>query len=90
MAREKRPYKAFSYGVGSMMMIEPLKDTTETTFGGRVPAIDAVLPDGRRVFVTFEITYGAGTDRAAYTRRMRALAATLLAEADRRDADPKR
>jgi hypothetical protein len=88
MARAKRPYTAKVRTVTASLFTEPIGEV-EGTWNGKVPVIDAVMPDGRDVRVTFESGAGA-TSRGSYTRRMRLLGQALIAEADRRDADPKR
>jgi hypothetical protein len=98
MARTKQAYTAVA--MGGLIHVEPLKDGTETpaeyattnaSYRRRsVPAIDAQLPDGRRVYITLEMPYSADTSRDAYTKRMRLLAQRLLEEADRRDANKNR
>jgi hypothetical protein len=89
-ARAKRPYKAKLRTVTASLFTEPIDDF-EGTWNGKVPVIDAVMPDGREVHITFESPSPAGTtSRGRYTYRMRLLGQALTAEADRRDADPKR
>lgn len=83
MPRTKQPFKAICNYVGSVIWVDPVNDSTEPVWHGKVPAIEAVLPDGRTVYVTVEWTYSTPTDRARYISRMRTLAATITAAADR-------
>ena len=89
MPREKRPHKAMIHAGLGLVFIDPIKDV-EGTWQGHVPAIEAIMPDGRLVFVTLEAHYKDKMTRDEYTRRLRMLGNALIAEADRRDGDPKR
>ena len=90
MARKKIPYKARVYSVNSSLFTEPISEV-EGAWHGKVPVIEALMPDGRQVFLTFELPVSTrATPRGIYTRRMRLLGQALMAEADRRDADPGR
>jgi hypothetical protein len=87
--REKVPYRAQCDYVGSVIWVAPVRDDTEPVWAGKVPAIEAVMPDGRKVYVSFEMTFTTSTDRARYIDRMRKMAATLTAAADRAERDMK-
>jgi hypothetical protein len=89
MAREKVPARALCDYVGSVIWIAPVRDDTEPLWAGKVPAIEAVMPDGRKVYVSFEMTFSTPTDRARYVDRMRKMAATLTAAADRAEREGK-
>ena len=89
MPREKRPHKAMIYSGSGLVFVDPIKDV-EGTWRGHVPAIEAIMPDGRLVFVTLEAHHRGKMTRDEYTRRLRILGNALIAEADRRDSDPKR
>jgi hypothetical protein len=87
MPREKMPYRALCDYVGSVTWVDPIRDDTEPVWHGKVPAMEAVMPDGRKVYVSFEHTFSAPTDRDKYISRMRKMAATLNAAADRAERE---
>lgn len=90
MARAKTPYKAMIHSVNASLFTEPINEV-EGAWHGKVPVIEALMRDGRQVFLTFELPVGTRvTPRDTYTRRMRLLGEALIAEADRRDAGPSR
>lgn len=94
MSRTKLDYTGTVNSVGGLTWIKPIYENTETAnYGHNVPAMVCTGPDGRRWFITFESEFSApndGTSRERYISRMRHMAATILAEADRMESNPKR
>jgi hypothetical protein len=86
--RSKDPWTGNCGIIGSLVWVPPKFTEANGTKG--IPAIDATGPDGRRWFVTLESPHGGKTSRDSYVHRMRQLANTLLAEADRMEANPNR
>jgi len=94
MARTKAEWTGIVRSPGGLTWTKPRYPNTQTANrSGMVPAIDCEGPDGRRWFLTLESPYSAsfeGTSRERYISRLRALAATLTAEADRMESNPTR
>jgi hypothetical protein len=87
MPREKIPYRAVLDYVGSVIWVPPVNADTAPIYRGSVPAIEAIMADGRRVYVSFETTFSSADTRDRYIARMRKMAATITAAADRAERE---
>ena len=87
MPREKTPYRCVLDYVGSLLWVPPVNADTAPLYRAMVPAIEAIMADGRRVYVSFETTFASADTRERYIARMRTMAATISAAADRAERE---
>jgi len=69
--------------VRSLAYVEPAEANTGAWRDGKIPVLDCVMPDGRELYVSFEMPYDRARRAIDQINDMRNLAATLVAEASR-------